>query len=195
MAAKLGNRNLCTFDLFASIPTLKKHMPECTGREIMIEIMGHLGIVGQADAILASSNCIPCIMPFITSRFLPRAHGDLPRVVPTQSVSLGFIGPFCELPDDVVFTVEYSIRSAQAAVAELLDLNQTPPPVDKGVFDPRILFRAFVAHFCGARGVIGSYAEKRLDEQCHVVDRCVLIARSACQHCNDDVLQGQDACA
>jgi oleate hydratase len=46
---------------------VKKPMSACTGREIMIEIMGHLGIVDEADAILAASNCIPCMMPFITS--------------------------------------------------------------------------------------------------------------------------------
>jgi oleate hydratase len=124
---------------------IKKPMSACTGREIMIEIMGHLDIVSEAGAILTASNCIPCMMPFITSQFLPRAHGDRPPVVPRQSANFGFIGQFCELPDDVVFTVEYSIRSAQAAVAELLDLDRTPLPVYKGAFDPRILFKAFLA--------------------------------------------------
>jgi oleate hydratase len=131
---------------------VKKPMSACTGREIMIEIMGHLGIVDEADAILAASNCIPCMMPFITSQFLPRHHGDRPEVVPSQSVNFGFIGQFVELPDDVVFTVEYSIRSAQAAVAELLGLDRLPPPVYKGGYDPRVLFQAFVAlHDLGAQ--------------------------------------------
>ena len=131
---------------------VNKTMSACTGREIMTEILGHLGIVDQADAILAASNCIPCMMPFITSQFLPRAHGDRPEVVPVQSVNYGFIGQFCELPDDVVFTVEYSIRSAQEAVAQLLGLDRLPPPVYKGGFDPRVLFKAFVAlHDLGDR--------------------------------------------
>lgn len=130
---------------------VKKPMSACTGREIMIEIMGHLGIVNEADAILAASNCIPCMMPFITSQFLPRHHGDRPEVVPSQSVNFGFIGQFVELPDDVVFTVEYSIRSAQAAVAELLGLVRLPPPVYKGAYHPRVLFQAFIAlHDLGA---------------------------------------------
>jgi oleate hydratase len=55
------------------------------------------------------------------------------------------MGQFCELPDDVVFTVEYSIRSAQAAVYALLRLKRKPPPVYKGAFDPRVLYEAFVA--------------------------------------------------
>jgi len=32
------------------------------------------------------------------------------------STNLAFLGQFAELPDDVVFTVEYSVRSAQIAV-------------------------------------------------------------------------------
>lgn len=131
---------------------VKKPMSACTGREIMTEIMGHLGIVDEANTILAASNCIPCMMPFVTSQFLPRKHGDRPKVVPVQSVNYGFIGQFVEMPDDVVFTVEYSIRSAQAAVAELLGLDRMPPPVYKGTFDPRVLFKAFIAlHDLGDR--------------------------------------------
>ena len=49
----------------------------------------------------------------------------------------------CELPDDVVFTVEYSIRSAQTAVYDLLGLNRKPPAVYKGQYDPRVLYKAF----------------------------------------------------
>ena len=48
----------------------KKPMHTCTGREIMTEIMGHLRIEAEALQILETSTCIPCMMPFITSRFL-----------------------------------------------------------------------------------------------------------------------------
>jgi oleate hydratase len=85
------------------------------------------------------------MMPFITSQFLPRSEGDRPAVVPEHSKNLGYIGQYCELPDDVVFTVEYSIRSAQTAVYTLLGLDRTPPAVYKGNHDPRILLKAFLA--------------------------------------------------
>ena len=49
------------------------------------------------------------------------------------------------VPDDVVFTVEYSVRSAQLAAYALLGVAKTPPPVYQGKFDPRVLFRAFKA--------------------------------------------------
>ena len=120
-----------------------KPMAQCTGREIMTEILGHLGATADATKILASCVTIPCMMPFITSQFLPRQKGDRPSVIPGRSNRLAFIGQFCELPDDVVFTVEYSIRSAQMAVYSLLQLNRTAPPVYKGNHDPRILLKAF----------------------------------------------------
>jgi oleate hydratase len=124
---------------------VRKPMSACTGAEIMTEVLGHLRIKAEAAKILETSICIPCMMPFITSQFLPREKGDRPQVVPKGSENLAFIGQFCELPDDVVFTVEYSIRSAQTAVYALLGLKLEPPPVYQGKFDPRVLYRAFRA--------------------------------------------------
>jgi len=123
---------------------VKKPMSACNGREIMTEIMGHLHIEADVSKVLESCICIPCMMPFITSQFLRRSRGDRPQVVPERSKNLAYIGQFCELPDDVVFTVEYSIRSAQTAVYTLLGLNRTPPPVYKGQFNPRVLLDAFL---------------------------------------------------
>ncbi len=124
---------------------VKKPMSACSGREIMTEIMGHFGIKDEALGIIDTSTCMPCMMPFITSQFMPRAHGDRPAVIPDGSQNLAFLGQYCELPDDVVFTVEYSIRSAQTAVYALLDLDRKAPAVYKGKFDVRVLAQAFVA--------------------------------------------------
>jgi oleate hydratase len=133
------------YGLFVDRPGdfVKKPMSACTGREIMTEILGHLRIDSEATQILGTSNCIPCMMPFITSQFLRREKGDRPAVVPQGCTNLAFTGQFCELPDDVVFTVEYSIRSAQTAVYALLGLKREPPAVYKGQYDPRVLYKAF----------------------------------------------------
>ena len=135
------------YGLFVDEPGnfVKKPMSACTGREIMTEIIGHLRLDANAPRILDTCTCIPCMMPFITSHFLPRSEGDRPQVVPEGSNNLAFIGQFCELPDDVVFTVEYSIRSAQTAVYSLLGLKKSPPPVYKGKYNPRVLLEAFMA--------------------------------------------------
>jgi oleate hydratase len=124
---------------------IKKPMSACTGREIMTEVLGHLGVRDELAEILENAICIPCMMPFITSQFMPRQRGDRPDVIPKGSQNLAFIGQFCEQPEDVVFTVEYSIRSAQTAVYGLLGLNRKPPPVYHGKFDPRVLYHAFRA--------------------------------------------------
>lgn len=123
----------------------RKPMAACSGRELMTELLGHLRIEAEAPRILDSTIAIPCMMPFITSQFLPRAKGDRPPVTPKGCINLGFVGQFVELPDDVVFTVEYSIRSAQAAVAALLELKSTPPPVYSGQLSLQTLGHAFMA--------------------------------------------------
>jgi oleate hydratase len=124
---------------------VEKPMSACSGREIMIEILGHLRLDAEVPTILGTCTCIPCMMPFITSQFLRRTKGDRPEVVPNRSKNLAFVGQFCELPDDVVFTVEYSVRSAQTAVYSLLGLDRMPPPVYKGQYNPRVLLKAFLA--------------------------------------------------
>jgi len=121
---------------------VKKTMAQCSGREILEEVLGHLKFDEHKDAIVAASNVIPCMMPYITSQFLVRKAGDRPNVVPKGSLNLAFIGQFAELPDDVVFTVEYSIRSAQTAVYALLHLERSVTPMYKGAHDPRVLLDA-----------------------------------------------------
>jgi len=44
-----------------------------------------------------------------------------------------------------VFTVEYSVRSAQAAVYSLLQLDRAPHAVYKGHHNPIVLYRAFMS--------------------------------------------------
>jgi oleate hydratase len=82
------------------------------------------------------------MMPYITSQFLVRERGDRPDVVPAGSTNLAFIGQYAEVPDDVVFTVEYSVRTAWTAVAQLLNLERKPPAVYKGQHSPKVLVEA-----------------------------------------------------
>jgi oleate hydratase len=124
---------------------VQKPMSACNGREIMQEILWHLRIKEESSSILANCTCIPCMMPFITSQFLCRRPGDRPHVIPKSAANFGFLGQFCELPDDVVFTVEYSVRSAQTAVYQLLGLKRKPPAMYQGKFDPHVIYSALKA--------------------------------------------------
>jgi oleate hydratase len=124
---------------------IKKPMSDCTGREIMTEVLGHLDVGSETASILQNMICIPCMMPFITSQFLCRQKGDRPQIIPDGTKNMAFIGQFCEMPDDVVFTIEYSIRSAQTAIYALLGLPREVPRVYQGKFDPHVLLKAFMA--------------------------------------------------
>jgi oleate hydratase len=103
-----------------------KPMSDCGGSEILDELCGHLNFDRET---VAAGNCIPCRMPYITSMFMPRSAGDRPLPVPHSSKNLAFVSQFVEIPEDVVFTVEYSVRAAQMAVYELLEIDREVPPV------------------------------------------------------------------
>lgn len=121
-----------------------KPMAECTGAEILQELCGHLRFDLET---IASANCIPCRMPYITSMFMPRMRSDRPLPVPRGSKNLAFVSQFVEIPDDVVFTVEYSVRAAQMAVYELLDIDRKIPPITPHDKSVRTQFGALIKAF------------------------------------------------
>ncbi|MDO8260554.1 MAG: oleate hydratase, partial [Candidatus Magasanikbacteria bacterium] len=121
---------------------VKKKLCECNGEEILTEVCYHLGFEKELDEILSSAICLPCYMPYITSQFLPRAKGDRPLVRPKNLKNLAFIGQYCEMPKDVVFTVEYSIRSAQTAVYSLTGLNKKVVPIYDGTHHLKVVLAA-----------------------------------------------------
>jgi oleate hydratase len=121
-----------------------KPMADCNGAEILREICGHLRFDPET---VESANCIPCRMPYITSMFMPRKRSDRPLPVPPGSKNLAFVSQFVEIPDDVVFTVEYSVRAAQMAVYELLGVQQKIPSVTPHDKSLRVQFEALVKAF------------------------------------------------
>lgn len=103
-----------------------KPMADCSGAEILRELCGHLNF--DID-VMAMANCIPCRMPYITSMFMPRLASDRPLPVPHNSTNLAFVSQFVEIAEDVVFTVEYSVRAAQTAVYQLLKIARPVPAI------------------------------------------------------------------
>jgi oleate hydratase len=119
-----------------------KTLLACSGREILVELFSHLALQDDLEALLGSANCIPCLLPFATSQFMPRAPGDRPAVLPTGTTHLALIGQYCEIPHDVVYTVEYSIHSARLAVTGLLGLKDEMPPTYQGLEHPNAMMEA-----------------------------------------------------
>jgi oleate hydratase len=65
----------------------------------------------------------------VASMFMPRSAGDRPLVLPRGSRNFAFVSQFVEIPEDVVFTVEYAVRAAQIAVCQLLKLARPVTPI------------------------------------------------------------------
>ncbi|MBH0085283.1 oleate hydratase [Psychrobacter sp. SCQQ22] len=121
---------------------VKKPMPECTGNEILAELCYHLGIIDQLDHVVENTLVRSAYMPYITSQFMARAHGDRPEIVPQGCTNLGLVGQFVETKNDVVFTIESSVRTARVAVYSLLNVKKQVPDIDPSQYDIRHLLRA-----------------------------------------------------
>jgi oleate hydratase len=128
---------------------VKKPMRECTGKEILIELLHHLHLEEDLEEILKEVvNVIPCMMPYIDAQYQPRAMTDRPKVVPDGSVNLAMISQFVEIPGDMVFTEEYSIRAARTAVYALMGINRPISPVTHYHREVRTKLKALTTRHC-----------------------------------------------
>lgn len=136
------------YGLFSDKPGnyVKKPMRECTGKEICMEWLYHMGVPESEIEGLAehSANTIPCMMPYITAFFMPRRDGDRPAVVPQGSVNFAFLGQFAETARDTIFTSEYSVRTGMESVYTLLNIDRGVPEVWGSTYDIRDLLKATV---------------------------------------------------
>ena len=73
---------------------------------------------------------------------MPRVKGDRPEVIPEGSQNLAFLGQFCEIKNDCVFTVEYSVRSAIMSVYHFLNIEKKVPEIYASQYDIRALATA-----------------------------------------------------
>ena len=143
-----GQLLVWVYGLFSDKPGdyVKKPMRECTGKEICMEWLYHLGVPEDQIEELAtnSANTVPCMMPYITAFFMPRAKGDRPNVVPEGAVNFAFLGQFAETARDTIFTTEYSIRTGMETVYTLLNIDRGVPEVWGSTYDVRDLLNATV---------------------------------------------------
>ena len=115
------------YGLFSDKPGdyVKKPMRDCTGKEICMEWLYHLGVPESQIEDLAerSANTVPVMMPYI---------------------NFAFLGQFAETPRDTIFTTEYSMRTGMEAVYTLLDIDRGVPEVWGSTYDVRDLLNAAV---------------------------------------------------
>lgn len=124
---------------------VQKRMADCTGEEILEELWYHLEIQEMMKSVTEAGhviNCIPTAMPFIDSLFMPREYGDRPNVLVDGATNFAFLGQFAEVPNDCVFTVEYSVRCAQIAVYGLFESSKDVLPIFQSKHQPKFLIAA-----------------------------------------------------
>lgn len=132
---------------------IKKPMSECTGSEILLEILYHFNLLDMKDEVLKHAHISTCMMPYITSQFMPRTEFDRPKIVPEGCTNLAFIGQFVEVPGDVVFTIETSVRTPLEAVYQLTKLDKPIIEVNPAQYDTRY-FVERIKKFLGVEGDI-----------------------------------------
>ena len=116
---------------------IQKPMSECTGEEILLELLYHFNLLSMKDKVLAHAHVSTCMMPYITSQFMPRTATDRPRIVPEGCTNLALMGQFVEVPGDVVFTIETSVRTPMEAVYQLTGLEKEVIEVNPAQYDMR----------------------------------------------------------
>ena len=123
---------------------IKKPMRDCTGEEILLELLHHMHMLDDKESIMPTViNVIPCMMPYIVSQFQPRKMKDRPQVVPKGSTNFAMISQYVEIPEDMVFTEEYSVRAARLAVYKLFNVrHKHVAPVTAYKKDPKVLLKA-----------------------------------------------------
>ena len=126
---------------------INKTMAECTGAEMLEELYYHMKIQDLMKPVTEAGkiNCIPVAMPFVDSLFMPRTIGDRPDVLVEGATNFAFLGQFAEAPKDCVFTVEYSVRTAQMAVYGLFDTGKEVHPMYDSAHNPKYLIGALKA--------------------------------------------------
>ena len=126
---------------------IKKPMSSATGDEILSELIYHLGCMDILEHVLATTEVTTAMMPYASALFACRKAGDRPKVIPDGAQNFAFLGQFVEIEQDVVFTVEYSVRSAMLAIYQLFRVQRPIPAIYNGLLDPKVGLAALLTMF------------------------------------------------
>lgn len=87
-----------------------KPMAQSMGKEILTELIHQLGFQDILDEALASTDVTTVMLPYASAMFACRVPEDRRLVIPEGAENFAFLGQFVELPEDIVYTVEYSVH-------------------------------------------------------------------------------------
>jgi oleate hydratase len=82
------------------------------------------------------------MLPYASAMFARRIAEDRPLVLPEGARNFAFLGQWVEMPEDVVYTVEYSVHCAMHAVYRLFGVEKPIPPIYRGLAEPKVALGA-----------------------------------------------------
>ena len=126
---------------------VQKPMAQCTGKEILSELIHHLGFEDIRAEAMATTDVTPVMLPYASAMFSRRIPEDRPKVLPDGATNFALLGQHVELPEDTVYTVEYSVHCAMHAVYNLFGVKKEIPPIYHGLLDPKVGLEALRAAF------------------------------------------------
>jgi oleate hydratase len=103
---------------------VKKSMLDCSGAEVMIELLMHLDI--PPEVLIRRTVTIPRVMPRMSSILLARSSRDRPEIIPQNTCNIGLIGQFVDIPRYSCADMSYGVRAAQIAVSRLMGVDIQP---------------------------------------------------------------------
>jgi oleate hydratase len=115
-----------------------KTMAQCAGREILTELIHQLGFADILHKVLATTDVTTVMLPYASAMFACRVPEDRPLVIPKGAENFAFLGEWVELPEDIVFTVEYSVHTGMHAVYNLFGVKKQIPPIYHALLDPKV---------------------------------------------------------
>ena len=103
---------------------INKSMTNCTGEDIIIELLYHLHLIDKKEEFLRDIiNVIPHIIPYVDIDLNQMKINNLLEVVPRGSTNFAMINELVYMPEDIVVTEEYSVSYAKNAVYTLFNVD------------------------------------------------------------------------
>lgn len=99
----------------------KKPMLQCSGKEIMKELLQHLDY--PSELLFQRTVTIPRVMPRMSSILLAHSVEERPEPIISQFSNLGLLGQFVEIPQYSCIDMSYSVRAAQMVVSRLTGVD------------------------------------------------------------------------
>lgn len=100
---------------------IEKSMLECSGAEIMVELVKHLKLPTKMP--FQRTVTVPRVMPRMSSAFLAHSRDERPEPIPRSISNIGLVGQFVEIPNYSCVDMSYGVRTARTVLTQLMGVD------------------------------------------------------------------------